>query len=80
MAEKRKNQRLRTLKGGAISFVGGVPIECVIRNMSDAGACLELSNPALPPENFTLIIKPELLTRSCQVVWRSSNRIGVRYK
>jgi hypothetical protein len=27
-----------------------------------------------------LIIKPELLKRPCEVVWRSAQRIGVRFK
>jgi hypothetical protein len=26
-----------------------------------------------------LIIKPELLKRSCEVAWRSAKRVGVRF-
>jgi PilZ domain len=79
MDEKRSFFRQKTFKGGTISYgiVGG--IECVIRNLSKTGACLELADPVLVPENFTLVIKPQLVKRQCTVAWRSVGRIGVRF-
>lgn len=79
MEEQRKSQRQRTFKGGSISYVGGLAIDCVIRNLSETGACLELNNSVVVPDNFTLIVKPEILSRSCHVVWRSAKRIGVSF-
>lgn len=52
MEERRKLQRGRTLKAGTISFnrVGG--IDCRVRNMSPAGACLEVSSQVGIPNDF----------------------------
>jgi hypothetical protein len=54
-------------------------MDCIIRNLSETGAMLEITSPIGVPSNFTLIIKPELLKRPCEVVWRSAQRIGVRF-
>jgi hypothetical protein len=72
--------RQRTFKGGSISLANGVSTDCLIRNLSDTGACLEVPDPFNIPENFKLIIRPEILTRSCEVAWRTAQRIGVRFK
>ena len=79
MTDLRVSTRLRTFKGGSISLSGGT-VECTIRNLSTSGACLELSDTVVVPDHFKLIIKPEMLTRICEVAWRSKNRIGVRFR
>ena len=71
--------RLRTFKGGSILFGTAVGVECLIRNMSEAGACLEVAAPLGIPDHFTLLIKPEIIKRLCQVAWRDGKRIGVRF-
>jgi hypothetical protein len=68
MAERPRSQRQRTFKGGSISHASGAAMDCIIRNLSDTGACLEVSSPFGIPDNFKLIIRPEILTRSCEVV------------
>lgn len=78
MDEHRRTQRQRTFKGGSISFGSAPSIDCVVRNLSETGACLEVGSPSIP-NNFTLLIKPEFLKRSCKVAWRSASRIGVRF-
>ena len=78
--ESRKLQRQRTFKGGSISFSSAPAIDCIVRNLSATGACLEVTDPSAIHDNFKLIIKPEILTRSCEVAWRSPRRIGVRFK
>lgn len=75
-----RSQRHRTFKGGSISHVAGGSTDCIIRNISETGACLEVSSPIGVPDTFKLIIKPEILTRSCEVMWRTAQRIGVRFK
>jgi len=44
------------------------------------GACLEIAIPTKIPDKFMLIIKPQILTRYCEVAWRSAQRVGVRFK
>ncbi len=78
MDDKRISRRQRTFKGGAVSTPSGI-IDCVIRNLSDAGALLEFSGSLAVPDTFFLIIKPELVNRACKVAWRAERRIGVRF-
>lgn len=80
MGERREHSRQRTFKGGSIQFGISAGIDCVIRNMSDIGACLVVVSPIGIPDDFTLLIKPELRKRHCHVQWRSADKIGVRFK
>jgi hypothetical protein len=79
MTEHRIKPRLRTLKGGSILFGVAPAVDCVIRNMSETGALLAVDSAIGIPEDFTLLIKPELIKRNCRVMWRSANRIGVAF-
>jgi hypothetical protein len=77
--ERRKIPRQRTLKGGSIIFGLAAAIDCVIRNLSDAGASIEVDSPVGIPDDFALLIKPEAVKRNCHVEWRSAKRIGVHF-
>ena len=79
MIDHRRKPRLRTIKGGSILFGTAAAIVCIIRNMSAIGAALEVESPAGIPDDFTLLIKPEIIKRDCHVVWRSTDRVGVRF-
>jgi hypothetical protein len=60
-------------------FGTAIGVECIIRNMSEAGACLEVQSPFGIPNSFILLIRPEIIKRSCEVAWRNGNRMGVRF-
>jgi len=77
--ERRKLPRQRTFKGGTILFEPGGTMDCVVRNLTAAGACLEATHSTALPDHFALIIKPESVKRSCVVVWRAADRIGVHF-
>jgi PilZ domain len=76
--ERRDTGRNRVLKSGTIEFNGGA-IDCVVRNVSDTGAALDVASPVGIPEYITLVIagSPERL--ACRVVWRKEKRIGVAF-
>ena len=76
MNEKRNSPRHRVLKAGTIEFNGGV-ITCMVRNLSSAGAALDVPSPVGIPEYFTLIADGSHLP--CRVVWRKEKRIGVAF-
>ncbi len=71
--------RLRTLKGASIIFGPGSVIDCTVRNVSETGAGLGVESPVGIPDEFTLVIKPEIVKRNCLVAWRSAKRIGVQF-
>jgi hypothetical protein len=77
--ERRKSQRLRTLKSGSVTFGLFPNVECRVRNMSSGGACLELEHRTSLPNDFSLLIKPECVRRSCRLVWRSASHAGVQF-
>jgi hypothetical protein len=78
MDERRKAPRQRTFKTGSITLPHGI-VECLIRNMSANGAMLEFLKPALVPDDFTLLIKPDMTQRQCRVTRRKALRIGVEF-
>ena len=79
MDEKRRALRHRTFKGASIVFGVAPAVGCVIRNMSDTGALLAVESSVGIPDQFTLLIKPELIKRACRVAWRKANRMGVQF-
>lgn len=80
MEERRKAQRHRTLKAGTISFNRAGAIDCRVRNLSPAGACLEVANPIGIPDDFTLVIEHDHLRQPCHVIWRTGTRLGVEFR
>lgn len=79
MSEKRKTARLRILKAGTIGLKHGGGIDCMVRNMSAAGACLEVVSPFGIPDEFTLVVQTDHFQRPCHVAWRRHNRMGVAF-
>lgn len=79
MEEKRVSQRKRMLKAGTIEFHGG-GIDCVIRNLSDNGAALEVESVVGIPPEFTLVVRAENFSRKCRVVRREQKRLGVKFQ
>jgi len=75
---KRAAARHRVLKSGTIEFSGGA-IDCMVRNLSDTGAALEVASLLGIPEAFNLLISGERTTYQCEVRWRKENRIGVAF-
>jgi PilZ domain-containing protein len=78
MVEKRTTARHRVLKAGTIEFGGGA-INCMVRNMSNSGAALDVSSPVGIPEHFTLVVSADGIHRPCYVIWRKEKRIGVAF-
>ena len=76
--EHRVAPRHRVLKAGTIEFGGG-GIDCVVRNISDTGAALEVTSPVGIPECFTLVIPQDHIAKACRVMWRKEKRIGVAF-
>jgi hypothetical protein len=80
MRDNRRLTRRRTLKGGIISFGQNASLSCMVRNLTSDGVCLEFGSLIGVPDNFTLAIESDPLRRTCNVIWRRENRIGVVFK
>lgn len=76
---RRLNDRRRLLKEGRIVFNGRQSvINCLVRNLSDTGACLEVTSPIGIPDFFDLDLGQSGF-RSCRIAWRRSRRIGATF-
>ena len=80
MADHRKHVRLRALKAAKIAFDRAAVIDCLVRNQSVSGACLEVVSPVGIPDRFNLVFESDRITRPCRVVWRSATRIGISFE
>jgi diguanylate cyclase (GGDEF)-like protein len=80
MRDRRGETRHRLLKEATIVFNDRrSAIACLVRNLSDSGACLEVASAAEAPNEFELSIKDETASRHCVSAWRAGNKIGVEF-
>jgi len=79
LENNRVAPRQRTLKAGTIEFSGST-LDCVVRNISDTGAAIEVATPVGIPAEFNLMISGNIAKRPCRVVWVKDKRIGVTFK
>lgn len=79
LESNRAAPRHRVLKAGSIEFNGGT-IDCVVRNVSDTGAALEVASPLGIPPAFNLVIAGNRNVYRCEVKWRTESRIGVAFR
>ena len=78
MQERRLSPRRRVLKSGLIVRSGNGPtIKCVVRNVSDMGACLQISVVYDLSGDLTLVMGSA--SRPSRVVWRTKDRSGIAY-
>ena len=71
--------RHRVLKGAQIVFKGHeAVIDCVVRNLSDGGACLNVDSSIGIPDSFDLLLD-HASVGNCRVTWRKATQIGVKF-
>jgi len=76
MSDNRTRSRRRMFKAGKIALSDKAPkVECVIRNVSDRGACLEVSTPLGIQSRFNFIC--DGVCHPCRIAWIRDNKIGV---
>jgi PilZ domain len=76
--DKRAAPRNRVLKAGTIEFGGGA-ITCMVRNISNSGAALDVTSSVGVPEHFMLVFLADGLHLPCHVIWRKEKRIGIAF-
>ena len=78
MEEKRKYPRTEIEETAYVSS-GGSVLSCVVRNISPAGAAIDVDNPAFVPQRFRLVMAKDSSVRDCRVIWIQKNRIGLAF-
>ena len=80
--EKRKDFR-RVLRHSAwIGTLGGGPLRgCMVSDISENGARLEVEGAEELPDEFQLLLSGESgIYRKCRAIWRMHNQIGVQFE
>jgi len=78
--ERRRQPRSRTLKSAQILLNHhNSVIDCTVRNLSPAGACLHVASTLGIPESFDVIFHADNTVRSCRMVWHKEKQIGVEF-
>lgn len=63
----------------SIVFAGGNGrMDCVIRNLSEGGAKIEVSSARAVPQSFDLMV-PGHRAQACRVAWRALRELGVQF-
>src|SRR5579864_4632966 len=75
--DRRLASRRKILKFGKTFWPNGDSSECLVYNLSETGAQLEVRSPV--PNVFDLLVEGDPWRRSCSVVWRKANRAGVKF-
>ena len=79
MGEKRGAPRRRVLKSAFIVLSDKAPkLPCVVKNISDTGAAIEVSSTIGIPHGFELIV--DGVRHKCQAQWRTQTKIGVKFE
>jgi hypothetical protein len=80
MLDRRRLPRIRSLKSARIDFnPHWPPIECVVRNLSEHGACIEMEGGFNTSIEFELTFLSAREKRACRQIWRQDNRLGVEF-
>lgn len=58
----------------------GSSICCRVVNISPGGAAVDVPDPSCLRPLFKLMLEKDRLIRSCRLIWRSGNRIGVSFQ
>ena len=80
MENRRIPVRPRTLKGGRIVFNQNFStVNCIIRNLTEDGAKLEVEGTVTIPNRFRLVFDSGGPDRECEVRWRDDKFLGVMF-
>ena len=79
MQERRKIARTRVLKGARFLLDKSSVRDCVVRNLTNSGAGIEVANTIDLPNDLHLTFDGSRTSRRCRLVWRKLNKTGVEF-
>ena len=80
MPERRRFARTKVYKGAKLILADRVPVDCIVRNLSSQGACLDHLSVADLPAEFELTFDTGYTLRKCRVVWQNLTKVGVSFE
>jgi diguanylate cyclase (GGDEF)-like protein len=68
------------LAGKIVFNFGQSTIGCVVREISEHGAMLQVENPLGVPKHFHLVMPDQGSPRPCKMVWQSDRQLGLEFE
>jgi hypothetical protein len=77
----RRSARVRTFVGGKIVFHDGAfSYNCIVRDLSDSGARVEILAARLIPRRFFFLTSRQEVAYDAELVWRTQKLAGVKFR
>jgi len=79
--DKRKARRHRMRVDARMVLDSGELCECALSDVSDRGACINVHDSQVIPDNFLLLLAGNgAARRKCRVIWRKPQQLGVKFE
>lgn len=81
MQDRRQTVRDKVIFGGvAEAGQRRITTDCVVRNFSDRGACIELDPATRLPEQVNLAVARKGRSYLAQIMWRHADKVGLAFR
>jgi hypothetical protein len=79
MVERRRFPRTKVFKGAKVLLRDRSTISCIVRNLSNHGAGLQLPSTADLSVEFDLSFDTGRTLRKCRIAWHTLTNVGVSF-
>jgi hypothetical protein len=81
MLDRRQSLRDKVIFGGVAAINDrGSTMDCVVRNISEGGACVEFDESAKLPEEMRLSIARKGRSFLARMIWRQAGKVGLAFQ
>lgn len=81
MQDRRQRARDKVFLGGVAEInERGSTMDCVVRNINERGACVEIDEAARLPDDVNLNIPRKGRSFLARMIWRQANRVGLAFR
>src|SRR5260370_7218326 len=80
MLDRRQSVRDKVIYGGVASINDrGSTMDCVVRNISEGGLCVEFDETAKLPDEMRLTITQKDCSFFARTMWRRAGKVGLPF-
>lgn len=81
MRDRRQSVRDKVFYG-AVAEINerGSTMDCVVRNISEGGACVEFGDAVHLPEEMNLSVAHKGRSFLARLIWRQANKVGLAFR
>lgn len=79
MQERRKYVRTHVQRPARLLTEEPLPVDCLVLDLTNSGAGIRVQDSSPLPDTLNLTFDSGRSHRSCRLVWRVADRIGVEF-